>query len=112
VDIRFAPNHRIKQGAKLVWSSEDVIEELPMEIRGGLFPVEATTSAQRASLLESSPVQKKILSLLDTDGSIQLEEFVDKAELNSSKVLAALCEMERKGILRHRPGKQFIKILR
>jgi DNA processing protein len=113
VDVSFAPNQMIKQGAKLVTSWEDVIEELPTEIRAELFPVEATTSAERASLFEEtlSTVEKKIFSLLGTDESIHVDELVEKAELNSSEVLAALCEMEMKGIVRQMPGKQFIKIL-
>src|SRR5580692_2955457 len=112
-DVSFAPNQLIKQGAKLVTSWEDVVEELPTEVRAELFPVEATTSAERASLFENSlsPVEKKIFSLLGTDESIHVDEIVEKAELNSSEVLAALCEMEMKGIVRQMPGKQFIKIL-
>src|SRR5882672_143094 len=112
-DVSFAPNQLIKQGAKLVTSWEDVIEELPTEIRAELFPVEATTSAERASLFEGalSPVEKTIFSLLSTDETIHIDELVEKAELNSSEVLAALCEMEMKGIVRQMPGKQFIKIL-
>jgi DNA processing protein len=113
VDVSFAPNQMIKQGAKLVISWEDVIEELPTEIRAELFPIQATTSAERASLFENalSPMQKKIFSLLDTDEAIHIDELVEKAELNSSEVLAALCEMEMKGMVRQMPGKQFIKIL-
>jgi DNA processing protein len=113
VDVSFAPNQMIKQGAKLVTSWEDVIEELPTEIRAELFPVETTTSAERASLFEAalSPVEKTIFSLLDTDETIHIDELVEKAELNSSEVLAALCEMEMKGIVRQMPGKQFLKIL-
>jgi DNA processing protein len=113
VDVSFAPNQMIKQGAKLVTSWEDVVEELPTEIRAELFPVEATTLAERASLLENtlSPVEKKIFSLLGTDESTHVDELVEKAELNSSEVLAALCEMEMKGIVRQMPGKQFLKIL-
>jgi len=113
VDVSFAPNQMIKQGAKLVTSWEDVIEELPTEIRVELFPVEATTKAERASLFEEglSPAEKKIFSLLDTDESIHVDELVEKTELNSSEVLAALCEMEMKGTVRQMPGKQFIKIL-
>ena len=38
VDVSFAPNQLIKQGAKLVTSWEDVVEELPTEIRAELFP--------------------------------------------------------------------------
>ena len=113
VDVSFAPNQMIKQGAKLVTSWEDVIEELPTEIRAELFPVEATTSAERASLIEAalSPVEKTIFNLLNTDETIHIDELVERAELNSSEILAALCEMEMKGIVRQMPGKQFLKIL-
>ena len=113
VDVSFAPNQMIKQGAKLVTSWEDVIEELPTEIRAELFPIEGTTSAERASLIEKSlsPLEMKIFSLLSTDDAIHVDELVEKAELNSSEVLAALCEMEMRGIVRQMPGKQFIKIL-
>jgi DNA processing protein len=113
VDVSFAPNQMIKQGAKLVTSREDVVEELPTEIRAELFPVEATTRAERASLFVEalSSVEKKIFSLLDTDESIHVDELVERTELNSSEVLAALCEMEMKGMVRQMPGKQFIKIL-
>ena len=113
VDVSFAPNQMIKQGAKLVTSWEDVIEELPTEIRAELFPIEATTQAERTSLVENalSPAQKKIFALLGTDESIHVDELVEKTELNSSEVLAALCEMEMKGTVRQMPGKQFLKIL-
>ena len=113
VDVSFAPNQMIKQGAKLVTSWEDVVEELPTEIRAELFPVETTTSAERASLFEQalSPAEKKIFGLLSTDESIPIDELVEKTELNSSEVLAALCEMEMKGTVRQLPGKQFLKIL-
>ena len=56
-------------------------------------------------------MEKTIFSLLSTDETIHIDELVEKAELNSSEVLAALCEMEMKGIVRQMPGKQFLKIL-
>ena len=113
VDVSFAPNQMIKQGAKLVTSWEDVVEELPTEIRAELFPVEESTREARATLFEGtlSPLEKKVFALLGTDESIHIDELVEKAELNSSEVLAALCEMEMKGVVRQMPGKQFIKIL-
>jgi DNA processing protein len=112
-DVSFAPNQMIKQGAKLVTSWEDIIEELPTEIRAELFPVEETTSARRASLfVESlSLAEKRIFGLLSPDEATHVDELVEKAELNSSEVLAALCEMEMKGIVRQMPGKQFVKAL-
>jgi DNA processing protein len=112
-DVSFAPNQLIKQGAKLVTSWEDVVEELPTEIRAELFPVDDTTVEERTSLFVKalSPVEKKIFSLLAVDESIHVDEMVEKSELNSSEVLAALCEMEMKGMVRQMPGKQFIKVL-
>jgi DNA processing protein len=112
-DVSFAPNQLIKQGAKLVTSWEDVVEELPTEIRAELFPVDATTSAERASLFERalSPLEKKVFALLGVDESIHVDEIMEKSELTSSEVLAALCEMEMKGLVRQMPGKQFVKVL-
>jgi DNA processing protein len=112
-DVSFAPNQLIKQGAKLVTSWEDVVEELPTEIRAELFPVDDTTVEERTSLFVKalSPLEKKVYALLSADESIHVDELVEKSELNSSEVLAALCEMEMKGTVRQMPGKQFIKVL-
>jgi DNA processing protein len=113
VDVSFAPNQLIKQGAKLVTSWEDVVEELPTEIRAELFPVDETSVEERTSLFVKalSPVEKKIFALLTEDDSIHVDELVEKSELSSSEVLAGLCEMEMKGMVRQLPGKQFIKVL-
>ncbi len=109
----FAPNQLIKQGAKLVTSWEDVVEELPTEVRAELFPVEPTTPEQRATLFEAalSPAEKKLYGLLGTDEARHVDELVEQSGLNSSTVLATLFELEMKGIVRQMPGKQFVKVL-
>src|ERR1700730_12129422 len=112
-DVIFAPNQLIKHGGQISSSWEDVVEELPTEIRAELFPVETTTSAERASLFADalSPLEKKVFGLLSVDEAVHVDELVEKSELTSSEVLAALCEMEMKGIVRQMPGKQFVKVL-
>ncbi|HEX2710799.1 MAG TPA: DNA-processing protein DprA [Candidatus Acidoferrales bacterium] len=109
----FAPNQLIKQGAKLVTNWEDVVEELPTEVRTELFAVEQPTAEERASLFEQalSPIEKKLYDLLSTDAPRHVDELVERSELNSSVVLAALFELEMKGIVRQMPGKQFVKVL-
>ena len=109
----FAPNQLIKQGAKLVMNWEDVVEELPTEVRAELFPVETTTAEERASLFEQAltPVQKKLYDLLGTDQPRHVDELVEKSELTSSAVLATLFELEMQGVIRQMPGKQFVKVL-
>ncbi len=109
----FAPNQLIKQGAKLVMNWEDVVEELPTQIRAELFPVDQVSAAEQASLIEGSlsPDEKRLYVLLGTDQAVQVDELVEKSELSSSVVLAALFELEMKGIVRQMPGKQFVKVL-
>ena len=109
----FASNQLIKQGAKLVTGWEDVIEELPTEIRAELFPVQATTPGERASLFEQtlSATEKQLFDLIKTDEAVHVDELMETTGLNSSETLAALCEMEMRGIIRQMPGKQFVRNL-
>jgi DNA processing protein len=111
--VSFAPNQLIKQGAKLVVSWEDVVEELPTEIRAELFPVEATSQEERASLFEAnlSPIEKRLFDLIRIEEPIHVDELVETTGLSSSETLAALCEMEMRGIIRQMPGKQFVRVL-
>src|ERR1700745_3373592 len=108
----FAPNQLIKQGAKLVTGWEDVVEELPTEIRAELFPVEATTPEERASLFEQlSPIEKRLFDLIRIEQPIHVDELVETTGLSSSENLRALGEMEVRGIIRQMPGKQFVRVL-
>jgi DNA processing protein len=109
----FAPNQLIKQGAKLVMGWEDVVEELPTEIRAQLFPVEQPAVEQRASLFEQSlaGAEKSLFSLLSVDQARHVDEIVELSGLNSSQVLATLFELEMKGLIRQMPGKNFVKVL-
>ena len=51
-EVSFGPNQLIKQGAKLVTSWEDVVEELPTPVRAELMPVESVSHDERAALVE------------------------------------------------------------
>lgn len=109
----FGPNHLIKQGAKLVTGWEDVVEELPTEVRTELVPVESPAAAERASLFEQSlnETERTLYALLGPDEAKHVDELVETSGLNSSEVLATLFELEMKGFVRQMPGKQFVKVL-
>ena len=111
--VSFAPNQLIKQGAKLVTSWEDVVEELPTEIRAELFPVESPGAEERAGLFQSSLVgaESTLYAMLNTDEPRHVDELVERSGLNSSEVLATLFMLEMKGIIRQMPGKQFVRVL-
>lgn len=108
----FGPHLLIKQGAKLAASLEDVIEELPAEVRKQLLP-KTTGKAEAASLLEDSfsESERAVFALLKVDEARHIDEIVEAAEMNSSEVLAALFQLEMRGIVRQLPGKLFLRIL-
>ena len=112
-EVSFAPNQLIRQGAKLVTSAGDVIEELPTPIRAALMQAEEMESGQRNLLAAEglNPTAKKIYALLSTEDTRHIDDIVETTGLNSSAVLATLFEMEMKGLVRQLPGKQFSKVL-
>ena len=81
--MSFAPNQLIKQGAKLVTNWQEVVEELPTEVRAELFPMEATTAEERASLFEGSlsPTEKRLFELIRIEEPIHVDELVEKTGL-------------------------------
>jgi DNA processing protein len=109
----FGPNQLIKQGAKLVTSWEDVVEELPTPVRAELLPVEAASAEEKANLVQQSlaPNERPLYELLGTDETLHVDELVERSGLTSSEVLAALFDLELKGVIRQLPGKQFLKVL-
>lgn len=111
--LSFGPNQLIKQGAKLVTGWEDVVEELPTPVRAELIPVESTSAEDRALLIFESlaPGEKPLYELLSVDESRHIDELVEISGLSSSEVLAALFDLEMKGVIRQLPGKQFLKVL-
>ena len=112
-EMSFAPNQLIKQGAKLVTSAEDVIEELPTPIRAVLVQAEALGTEQRNLLAGDglNPIEKRIYELLSAEDSRHIDDLVETTGLNSSEVLATLFDLEMKGIIRQLPGKRFTKVL-
>jgi DNA processing protein len=109
----FGPNQIIKQGAKLVTSWEDVIEELPTPVRTELLPVESASAEQRAALLDETfvPAERTLYELLNVDQARHIDEIMEVSGLTSSEVLATLFDLELKGVVRQLPGKQFLKVL-
>jgi DNA processing protein len=109
----FGPNQLIKQGAKLVTGWEDVVEELPTLVRAELMPVENVSHAERAALIQENwgPTERPLYELLSLDEARHVDELVELSGQSSSEVLAALFDLELKGVVRQLPGKQFLKVL-
>jgi DNA processing protein len=122
--MSWGPNLLIKQGAKLVQDWNDVVVDLPPEVRRkliesgknrlrtqGLSGDLATAEGDQASLVGSQAVSRKLLEKLRPDASTHLDELVETLEeFSPSELIAALFELEMTGLVKQLPGKNFVKV--
>ena len=92
--------------------AEDVIEELPTPERPALTRLQQPEAEQRNLLVAQSLTGsgQKIYALLSSDEPRPLDDIVETTGLNSWDVPAPPIDLEMKGLVRQRPGKQFSKI--
>ncbi|MFQ5778871.1 MAG: DNA-processing protein DprA, partial [Terriglobia bacterium] len=96
-----APNALIKQGAKLVETWEDVVEELPTPVRAEILERAAAAGAVPAELslaADLSATERSVYRILKVDAAQHVDQVVETTELSSSDVLAALFGLEMKGL--------------
>jgi DNA processing protein len=111
IDCRMSRgSHRLlRDGAKLVEHVDDILEEL-----GPLFET-ATTADGRAvhaaAELQLGDVERQVLDAYDTaagggTGPVAIDAIIDATTLASSQVLATLCVLEMRRLIRRLPGNQ------
>lgn len=93
-------NKLIKDGAKLIECTEDILDELPVK-RG----VRKESIAENRDLL---PEEEGILNLLD-GAPLLIDTIIQETGLSVSKINAILLDMEIKGLVGQEPGKIFYK---
>ena len=91
----------LREGAKLVESAEDILEEFPV-----LSGREVTNEAlQSMELGETEEAFFKLLS----DEPRHIEEILNKTDAPVEKALSVLSMLEMKGLARQLPGKMFVR---
>jgi len=106
-------NKLIKQGAKLVENTDDILEEILPQLEQTFKPAikpetadikETETSDVKAPAL--SAVDRKIIDFVSR-GSIHIDDLTSSTGLSSADALSALTAMELKGVIQQHPGKYF-----
>ena len=97
-------NRLIKEGAKLVESSEDILEEiLPRWKRMRESPIKVQSPGE--SLLG----EEKIVYQLLSESPLHIDVIIRESRLDPGKVSGLLLDMELKGLITQWPGKCFTK---
>jgi len=102
-------NMLIKQGAKLVESADDVIEELGDMIKGHMRPraaIKPRDALYRVSSLEGP--QKRVLESLG-DTPVSVDEIMDGTQLDAPEAIGALVRLEIMGLVERLPGQSYVR---
>jgi DNA processing protein len=115
----WGPNLLIRQGAKLVATAQDIVNELPPEVRrriqngAGASKENRTDSGPKQATLPLGPnsvLGDQLLAKLTVDQPTHIDDLLGCLEnYSSSEIIAVLFELELLGLVRQLPGKQFVK---
>jgi DNA processing protein len=98
-------NRLIKEGAKLVTSVEDILEELRFDT--GKEKTTAREEEEKA-LLDLSEMEKSIIQLI-SDEPYHIDKIAAGASLQVPQALSTLLSLELKGLVRQLSGKMFVR---
>jgi DNA processing protein len=93
-------NRLIQEGAKLVTTARDVLEEIP----GAPLPPEP----EEAGLADDAG-GNMILSRMPVDETVGLEDLIAATGMEAGKLLASLLELEMDGRIRPLPGGRYLR---
>lgn len=108
----FGPNFLIKQGAKLIQSWRDIVEELPPNLRQRILAEEDAPSPSKPELDLLSEDEMKIMGLLETDRATQFDKIYRGSGMSIPVLSDLLLKLEMCGRVRQVPGNLYVKVAR
>ncbi|MFH1753469.1 MAG: DNA-processing protein DprA [Candidatus Omnitrophota bacterium] len=100
--------HRlIKDGAKLVHSVEDILEELNVELRPIAKSARGEAPSNRSEELDGP--ERSICDIV-SDEPIYIDEIMEASKLPASEVARSLLSLEMKKLVKELPGKNYVSV--
>jgi DNA processing protein len=96
-------NRLIQQGAKLVMSVEDILEDVQV-----LFPKPPELTSSKPRDLEGDLL--RVYEAI-TSRETPIDEIIQRSELGAGAAVAALLQLEMQRLVKQLPGKYFVKLL-
>ena len=108
----FGPNFLIKQGAKLIQSWRDIVEEMPPDLRHRIFAEEDAALPCKPELEFLSEEEMRIMGLLETDRATQFDKIYRGSGVSIPVLSDLLLKLEMRGRVRQVPGNLYVKVAR
>ncbi len=102
----FGTHALIKQGAKLVSNIEDILEELNIKVA-----VQPDINNKQVRIKPKLSEEEKLLYNLISNEPLALDSILERSKLNLPLVMHSLLNLEIKGFIQQRAGRQFVKEL-
>jgi len=103
-------NKLIKQGAKLIENTDDILEEILPQFERTIVLKQPVTSRSEAIAAKGvellSAVDQKIVGFV-SGGRVHIDDLISSTGLSSAEILSALTTLELKEIVQQHPGKFF-----
>jgi DNA processing protein len=100
-------HHLLKQGARLVTSIEDILEELRLKPIRSSIPTEQAT--QPSPHGDWSEEEQQLLSKIRRDAPLDIETLAGATGLLPARCIASLLQLELKHAVKQLPGQRFIR---
>lgn len=101
------PNTLIRNGAKLVQRLDDILEELPVEVREGLGRKLLSSPENKATSVSENA--GRLLKALKQDEGLTVDELCLATELTPREILPAALELQMAGMCVELPGARYAR---
>ena len=104
----FGTNELIKQGAKLVSCADDILEEFIVSVRRTQKEETEIKNDERLNPALPKEDERRLYDLISGQ-SMQLDELVEKTNLDIPRISGILLRLQMKKLIKQLPGKQFVR---
>ncbi len=103
------PHGLIKQGAKLVETVDDIIEELLPQIETAGVPKRRPGLSKAETLPNLSPEERLLIDQMSRE-PLHLDDLTERSRLTSAGVAGILLGLELKDVVRQLPGQRYYRL--
>ncbi len=104
--LSLGTNELIKKGAKCVTGVEDVIEELPFDLRIKYEEIKKNKTKKHYELAQ----EERIVYAYVSQEPIFLNELVNSTQLSYKSIYKGLLQLEIKGLIKRLPGERYVRV--